>query len=162
MILDQKNLRQKFFSFPIVFILPGLFFAYAFVESGDFLKPIHAHKAWGVQPKNPITWVSNVFGSTSSTTWGYFLLTLVLISICIYFNAKKRYLEILSIAPVVLSSIFTTQINYRYSLAIYPLYLFITLITDSQKLIRTITYVLSVIGLVASSIFWITNQGFMV
>ena len=161
-LLDKKYIREKIYGFLLTLILPSIFFLYAFFETGDLLKSIHAHKAWGVEPKNPIISTSNVLQSTHITTWGYFILVVTSIVICTYFIKKKRFYEALSLLPVLLSSIFTTQINYRYFLGIFPIYLFLALITSSRDKIKKALYVLSVIGLILGCIFWITNQGFMV
>ena len=161
-LFDKKNYRVKLLGLFLVTPMPIFYFFYAYIGTGDFLMPIHAQKAWGVRFQNPFAWIDRAIDSNSITSWAYLFTIVISVFICVYFYRNKKFLDAIPLIPVIATSTFSTQINFRFFFAIYPIYLFISEITQHNVNARKIIALFSISGLILSSIFWITAQGFMV
>ena len=142
--------------FPSGFLL---FMVYLKWRTGDALAFYHIQSTWGPVRGNIFHFASRTLKEHHfSEIFNLLILFLACLS-CVVFFVKKRFTELLVLLPVTLTSIYSTRDNYRFFLAIFPMYIILAKLVGSKKWLIATTIVLELLLLLYYINKWITGNG---
>jgi hypothetical protein len=157
---NRNKGKNREFIFSLFFIPLGLLvFMYSlYKKNGDPVAFYNVQKYWLV-PENPFRWVIHAYQSGDLQQIGFMSVLIGSVLISIHFYRKQMYMEFFLLASVCAVSLTSNRYHYRFTLGIYPIYLFAASLVSRSKWLFVALFASELVLLVVAINSWIIGHG---